>query len=116
MYSGIPAGGSSAGGFAVSPTAPAALASGVAMHGLPVYAPGVLTTTTTPSHSMTYSAPQTYLAPQTYSEPQTYSALQVPMNDMVTTSTVGSQSMAAASKVVVHPPVTVTAEEFAKIN
>jgi len=122
MYSGTPAGGFSTGGVAVSSAAPAALASGGVMHGLPVYGPGVLTTTGTPSHSMTYSAPQ------------------VTMNGMVTTSIVGSQSMAsqcmasqsttyaapqapvpshtvaATGKVVVHPPVTVTAEEFAKIN
>ena len=100
----------------------AALASGIVMQGLQVYNPGVLTTTTTTSHSMTYSAPQ------------------VTMNGMVTTSIVGSQSIASQSmasqsityaapqapvpsqsvaatgKVVVHPPVTVTAEEFARIN
>merc|ERR1712241_39137 len=79
------------------------------------------------SQSMTYSARQTYSAPQ------------VPMNGMVTTSVLGSQPMASqpvtyaapqapvpsqpfgatGGKVVsttVHPPVTVTAEEFAKIN
>jgi len=117
MYSGNPAQGFPAQGFAASSTAP------TVMHGLPVYAPGVLTTTTTPNHAMTYSASQAYSAPQ------------VPMNSMVTTSIMGSQSMAnqsvtyaapqapvpsqcvaATGKVVVHPPVTVTAEEFAKIN
>jgi len=127
MYSGIPAGGVSADAFTVSSTGPA-LVSGVDMHGLPVYAPGVLTTTTTTSQSMPYSAPQTYSAPQAR------------MNGMVTTSVMDSQSMAsqtmagqcityaaqqapvpsqcvaATSKVVVHPPVTVTAEEFAKAN
>jgi len=93
------------------------LPSGIMMQGLQVYSPGVLTTTTTTSHSMTYSAPQ------------------VPMDDMVTTSIVESQSMAsqpityeapqapvpsdsvvATGKVVVHPPVTITAEEFAKLS
>jgi hypothetical protein len=114
MYSGVPAGGCSASGLAVSSTGPAPLVSGVAMHGLPIITTGVPTTM---SQSMTYSAPQ------------------VPMNGMATTSIVGSQSMASQSvtyaapqapvpsqfaavsgKVVVHPPVTVTAEEFAKVN
>merc|ERR1719262_591323 len=60
----------------------------------------------------------------TYSAPQTYS---VPMSGMVTTSVMGSQpmtyaapvpseSVAATGKVIVHPPVTVTAEEFARID
>jgi len=140
MYSGIPAGGTSAGGVVVSSSgSPGVSEGGVVvsstgapcsvMHGLPVYAPGVITTTTAPRHSMTYSAPQTYSVPQTYSAPQ------VPMNGMVTTNNVESQSMAnhpityaaaqaplssqsvvPTGKVVVHPPVTVTAEEFAKIN
>jgi len=128
MYSGIPAAG---------------FTSGVAMHGLPVYSPGVATTTTTTSQPVTYSAPQTYSVsmngaattagatsqPMTYAAPQTYST---PMSGMVTTNLVGSQSMASQSmtyaapqapesvaatgKVIVHPPVVVTAEEFARIN
>jgi len=166
MYSGIPAGGISAGGFVVSSTGPAALAPCAAMHGLPACAPGALTAATTPSHCMTYSGPQaaqvsmngmvttsvamhglpvyapsaltTTTTPShsmTYSGPQTYSAPHVPMNGIVTTSVVGrqsiasqsltyaapqapvpSQSVAAVCKVVVHPAVTVTAEEFARIN
>jgi hypothetical protein len=134
MYSGIPAGGSSASGLEVSSTGPAALASGVAMQGLPIVGAGVPNTTSIPSHSMTYSSPQTYSAPQ------------VPMNGMVTTSVVASQSMAnqfvtyaapqapvpcqsvtyaapqapvpsqSVTATIVHPPVTVTAEEFARLN
>jgi len=118
-----------------------ALVSGVKMQGLQVYNPGVLTTTTTTSQSMTYSAPQADSVPQTDSvpqidsAPQTDSAPQAPMNDMVMTGSVESQSMASQSityeapqapvpsesvavpdKVVVYPPMTVTAEEFAKLN
>jgi len=168
------------------------MASGVAMHGLPWYAPDVHTTTTPPSPSVTYPGPQTYSAPQicsvpqvpmngmvttsvvgsqsmssgvamhglpgyapdvvtrtitpspfmTISTPRTYSAQHVPMNGIVTKSVVGSQSMASeymanqsfasqsmASQapqapvpshslvaIVAHPPVTVTAKEFARIN
>jgi len=123
MYSGIPAGGISAGGVVASSTGPTALVPCVAMRGLPVYDPSVLTTTTTPSQSMTYSVPQTCSAPQTYSAPP------VPMNGMVSTSIVGSQPMASQSMashsmasqsitytVHRHSPVTVTAEEFTKIN
>jgi len=107
----------------------AVLPSGVVMHGLQVYDPSVLTTTTITGHSMTYSAPQTESAPQTDSAPE------VPMNDMVTTNIVESQSMASQSvtceapqvplpsesvavigKIVVYPPVTVSAEEFAKLS
>jgi len=107
----------------------AVLPSDVVMQGLQVYDPSVLTTTSTMGHSMTYSAPQTESAPQTDSVPE------VPMNDMVTTSIVECQSMASQSmtyeapqapvpsesvavigKVVVYPPVTVTAEEFAKLS
>eukprot|EP00419_Tripos_fusus_P023064 CAMPEP_0172727818 /NCGR_PEP_ID=MMETSP1074-20121228/91890_1 /TAXON_ID=2916 /ORGANISM="Ceratium fusus, Strain PA161109" /LENGTH=276 /DNA_ID=CAMNT_0013554999 /DNA_START=1 /DNA_END=829 /DNA_ORIENTATION=- len=113
VYSGagIPAGGTTS------------LPSGVISQRLPVYSPGVTTTTTETSQSVVYSAPS-----------PTYSA---PMTGMVTTSVVESQSMASQSityaaaasqapvpsetvaatgKVIVHPPVTVTAEEFAKIE
>jgi len=116
------------GGLPVSSTGPSALASGVAMDALPAYAPGALTTTTMTGQSI-------------YSMPQMYSAPQAQMNGMVATDVVGSQAMAsqqstvsqyvtyaaqqapvpgqcvgATGKVVVHPPVTVTAEEFARIN
>lgn len=85
---------------------------GVAMQGSPFYSSGVPTTAAPMSQSMTYSAPQTY---------------SVPMSGMVTTSVMGSQpmtyaapvpseSVAATGKVIVHPPVTVTAEEFARID
>jgi hypothetical protein len=101
------------------------LASGVIMQGLQVYSLGVLATATTTSHSMTCSAPQTDSTPQ------------VPMDSMVTISTVEesqsiasqsityeapqapepSESVAATDNVVVQPvatPVaTVTAEELA---
>jgi len=113
----------------VQTTAEAVLPSGIMMQGLQVYNPGVLTTTTT-SQSMTYSAPQADSAPQTDSALQTDSAPQVPMNDMNTTTVVESQSItyeapqapmpsdsvATTGKVVVYPPVTVTAEEFAKLS
>jgi hypothetical protein len=117
LYSGTPAGCFSSDGLAVSSTGPTTLDSGMFTHGLPVYSPGVFTTTAPTSESLTYSATQTDSAPQD------------PMNDTATTSVVGTQSMASQSttysapqaslptgKVVVHPPRTVTAEEFAKIN
>jgi len=131
MRSGIPPG-VSAGGLVVASSSPAPLASGVAMHGLPIVGAGVPAAAAVTSQSMTYAAPQTYSAPQV---PQTYSAPQVPANSMVTTSIAGSQSFAShpttytapqgpvpgqlgatTAQVVVHPPVTVTAEEFARIN
>jgi len=99
------------------------LPSGIVMQGLQVYNPGVPTTTTTTSHSMTYSAPQAAAVPRAYSTPQ------VPMNDMENQSMpsqcityeapqapVPSESVAAAGNVIVHPPVTITAEEFAKLS
>jgi len=85
----------------------APLPSGFIIQGLQVYNPGVITTTITTSHSMTYSAPQTDSVPQ------------VPTDDMVTEAPqapVPDESVTATDNIVVYPPVTVTAEEFAKLS
>jgi len=143
MHSGIPAGSVSAGGFAVASSnpaplasggfvvassGPAPLASGVAMQGLPVVGAGVSATTTMTSQSMTYTAPQTYSAPQVTtsvagsqffaSQPITYAAPQAshPVTYAAPQAPVPGQLGATTAQVVVHPPVTVTAEEFARIN
>merc|ERR1719433_2442296 len=75
--------------------APTAMPAGVAMQG------------------MTYAAPQTYSVPMSTSvmgsQPMTYAASQAPVQSP-------ESIMAAGGKVIVHPPVTVTAEEFARIN
>merc|ERR550532_1518019 len=85
--------------------APTAMPAGVAMQG------------------MTYAAPQTYSVPMTTSvmgsqpmtsqfmggQPMTYAASQAPVHSP-------ESIMAAGGKVIVHPPVTVTGEEFARIN
>merc|ERR1719189_303715 len=87
MYSGISAKSVSVGGLPVSSTGPNALGSGVAMDALPVYAPGVLTTTTMTGQSMTYSMPQMYSAPQAQ------------MNGIFPSDAMGSQAMASQSMV-----------------
>jgi hypothetical protein len=92
------------------------------LQGVQVNKPGMFTTTTTTTPSMTCSAPVAESAPQ------------VALNVMVTTGIAKSQSMlrqsitykapqasvprqsVATATVLVYPPVTVTAEEFAKIN
>merc|ERR1719476_1204990 len=61
----------------------------------------------------------TYAAPQTYSVPMGGMVMgSQPMANqpMAYAAPVPSESVAATGKVIVHPPVTVTAEEFARID
>merc|ERR1719476_155279 len=61
----------------------------------------------------------TYAAPQTYSVPMggmVMGSQPMASQPMAYAAPVPSESVAATGKVIVHPPVRVTAEEFARIN
>jgi len=84
------------------------LSSGAVMQRLQVYTPSA---TTTAPMTQTYSAPQ---VPVTTSVVESQSVASQPMASPITYA--APQAPLPSGTVVVHPPVTVTAEEFAKLS